>query len=480
MYPGSLTPRQTRSNEARDHPGLVASEPEIRNRPPTGAPGLVRGLDLTMATAIVVGTMIGTGIFLKPAEVAREAGAIEWALAAWVVGGGLSLLGALCYAELATMMPEAGADYAYLRRAWGPAAGFLYGWKNVMVSHPASTASLASGAALFLGYLWPEVNQQVGRALGFDITVGQGIAVGVIGVMTLVNLLQVSSVGRVQTVLTALKVVSLAVVIGAGAWAIGGADRPTGAGIGPVGASGGFLVAVTATLWAYSGWHTLLRAGSEVKDPGRNLPRAMVRGFLLTAGLFLALNLVCYGALGFGAVAASSHPVSDLLELAMGPAGATVLTVMMLVSVVGSLNASMMASARVPYAMARDGLFPPALAKVDPDRRVPTVAVGAPSVLAAGLVLTGTFEDLTALFVFSTWLFYGVAIAGLIRLRHTEPGSIRPARAPGYPWLPGLFVVVAAVLTVTLMWRDPVRAGLGTVIMLAGLPAYWWMRRRTA
>ncbi len=440
-------------------------------------PGLIRGLNLTMATAVVIGTMIGTGVFLKPAEVAGAAGSVEWALAAWGIGGLFTLLAALCYLELGTMMPAAGADYVFLTRAFNPLVGFLYGWKSVAVSHPASLASYASGIALFASFFWPGLSATVAEVGGFSLRAGQVLAAFAILAVTALNLLAVSTVGRVQTVLTGLKVASVVIVIGVGLWFTVAVPAPAASAARAV-TTGGFLAAVTATLWAYSGFHTLLRVGSEVQDPGRTLPRATIGGFAITALLFILINVVSFTGLGFDVVAGSSHVASDLLARAIGPVAGGVITVMMLVSVLGSLNTSALGSSRIPYAMARDGLLPAMFARVDPVRRSPRAAVVVPSLMAIVLVLTGSFEDLTSLFVFTQWLFFALGVAGLFRLRRLEPDTPRPVRAPGYPVLPALFVLIATVLTVSLVVQRPVRSVVGLALILAGIPVYLFVTRR--
>jgi amino acid transporter len=434
-----------------------------------------------MSTAIIVGSMVGTGIFLKPSEVARLAGTAELAVLAWVVGGLLNLMGALCYLELGTMMPHAGADYHYLKRAWGPATGFLYGWKGFALSHPASMAAAASGIALFAGYFWPGLAQPLVQVGPLTIRAGQVLAAAVVVALTAVNLLRVATVGWVQTGLSALKILSLVAVIVAGAYAATRAV-PSGepSGVVPAVTLSGFIAAVTASLWAFSGWHTLLRVGGEVKDPARTMPRATFAGFGVTAVLFILVNVVCFAVLGFDRVAAGKQPVADMLLVGFGSGVAALLTAAMIASAVGSLNVSVLASARVPFAVARDGLLPKALAHVDPDSHVPSNSIITMSFLAVILVLTGSFEDLTSLFVFTQFGFYLIAVAGLVRLRIREPEAERPVKAWGYPVIPWLFMILATVLTVAQFSERPLRSAAGLAVILLGLPVYRWVRGRYA
>jgi amino acid transporter len=439
---------------------------------------LVRGLNLTMSTAIIVGTMVGTGIFLKPSEVARLAGSAELALLAWIVGGLLNLVGALCYLELGTMMPHAGADYNYLKRAWGPSIGFLYGWEGFALSQPATLAAAGAGIALFAGYIWPGLDRPLAQLGAVPIQGGQIFAAAIIVLFTAINLLKVATVGWVQTGLTTLKVTSLVVVILAGLYAAthapANAQSTAATGV----TFSGFVAAVTASLWAYSGWQSLLRVGGEVKDPSRTMPRATIGGVLLTAVLYILVNVACFAVLGFDRVASSNHPVSDMLLVGFGAGAASLLTAAMILSAVGSLNASVLASARVPFAVARDGLLPRQLAHVAPRTRAPSGSVIVMSSAALVLALTGSFEDLTSLFVFTQWGFYMVAVAGLIRLRMAEPDAPRPVKAWGYPVIPGLFVLLAAALTISQFLERPARSAIGLGVILLGLPMYSWLDRR--
>lgn len=455
---------------------------------------LVRGLGKWSSAAIVVGTMVGTGIFLKPAEMAADAGSLSVVLAAWVVGGLLSLFGAFAFAELGAALPEAGGEYAYLRRAFGPVWGFLFGWMHSIVGRPASMSSIASGLLRFCMFLAPALGASIFTAripvpfsatpYEFHFTWSQPGAVVAIGVIAFVNFLGVRFGGRLQVALTAIKIGAVVAIIFVGLALV----HPRGAGfqpIAPLGFGGalvtGFFGALAAALWAYDGWEDLNLVGSEVEDPQRNIPRALIWGVLLCAGLFMLFSLAAHSALSFTAVARSRSVGSDVVARVVGPSAALWVTLAMIISAAGTLNSSVLAGARVPYAMACDGLFFRATAAVHPRFRTPGGALLFEFVLASLLALTGTFEELTSLFLFATWIFYALAVAAMIRLRRTEPELDRPYRCWGYPWVPAAFLAGAAALTVTLWLARPVRSSIGLVLILSGLIFYrWWTRANAA
>ncbi len=446
---------------------------------------LVRALGPWAAAAIVVGTMIGTGIFLKPAEMAAKGGSVAVVFAAWIVGGVLSLFGAFAFAELGATIPEAGGEYAYLRRGFGPAWGFLFGWMHSIVGRPASAASIAAGLLRFWGFLMPSVAAPIftwhialpwtKQPYDFHFTWAQPLAVIAIAAITLVNYLGVRLGGQVQVALTIVKIASVLTVVVFG-FALAHGDNanfqplaPTAAGFGLL---GGFLAAMGAALWAYDGWEDLNLVGSEVEEPQRNFPRALVYGVMLVGGIYLLFSAVCIYVLPFGAVAASQHVASDVVARFAGQSAAGWMTLAMVVAALGSLNSSILSGARVPYAMARDGIFFRVAASIPPHFRTPGGALVFQGVLTSLMVLTGTFEELTGLFVFAAWIFYGLAVVAMFRMRRTEPDLARPYRCWGYPWVPGIFVLGALALTVNLWLQQPVRSSVGLTVILLGLFFY--------
>jgi basic amino acid/polyamine antiporter, APA family len=459
---------------------------------------LVRGLGAWASAAIVVGTMIGTGIFLKPAEMAREGRFVSVVFSAWIVGGVLSLFGALAFAELGAMIPEAGGEYAYLRRGFGPLWGFLFGWMHSIVGRPSSLSSIGAGLVRFLGFLVPAIGAPLFTMhiavpglthwiapYDFVFTWAQPLAVFWIVGMTGVNYLGVRLGGAVQVFLTAIKITSVAIVIGVAFFAphasAGAAPDP----IWPSALSGGvfsaFLAALAAALWAYDGWEDLNLVGSEVENPSKNFPRALVGGVAVVALIYFLFSAACLKVLPFAAVATSSHIASDVVEHVAGRGAALWITVAMVISALGSMNSSVLSGARPTYAMARDGLFFKVADGVNPKYRTPGRALIFQCVLASLMALTGTFEELTSLFIFAGWIFYGLAVVALFRMRKTEPTLPRPYRCWGYPWIPGLFVAGALALTVNIWLERPGRSSIGLLLILAGVPFYrYWKARPRA
>jgi APA family basic amino acid/polyamine antiporter len=455
---------------------------------------LVRGLGAWASGAIVVGTMIGTGIFLKPAEMAREGRTVSVVFAAWIVGAILSLFGALSFAELGAAIPEAGGEYAYLRRAFGPAWGFLFGWMHSIVGRPSSLSSIAAGLMRFLSFLLPVVAAPIFtlhiaipglaawiKPYDFVFTWAQPLAVLWIVAMTAINYLGVRLGGAIQVFLTAIKIISVVMVIAVAFFSPAGAHRAPDP-IWPAMLNGSvlsaFFAALAAALWAYDGWEDLNLVGSEVANPQRNFPRALVGGVSLVALIYFLFSAACLKVLPFDAVAASPHIASDVVQHVAGPIAAAWITVAMVISALGSMNSSVLSGARPAYAMARDGIFFKIADGVHPKYRTPARALVFQCVLASLMALTGTFEELTNLFIFAGWIFYGLAVLALVRLRYTEPNMPRPYRCWGYPWVPGLFVAGALALTFNIWLDRPGRSSIGLLLMLLGLPFYrHWSRK---
>jgi basic amino acid/polyamine antiporter, APA family len=457
---------------------------------------LVRGLGAWASGAIVVGTMIGTGIFLKPAEMAREGRSVSVVFAAWIVGAILSIFGAFSFAELGAMIPEAGGEYAYLRRAFGPVYGFLFGWMHSIVGRPSSLASISAGMMRFLSFLVPVIAVPLFtvhiaipgltgwiKPYDFVFTWAQPLAVVWLLIMTGVNYLGVRLGGAVQVFLTTIKITSVAIVIGVAFFAPASSQSGSIQPFWPAGGSGtgaifgAFLAALAAALWAYDGWEDLNLVGSEVKDPERNFPRALVGGVGFVAVVYLLFSAACLKVLPFDSVASSQHIASDVVARVSGHGAAAWITLAMVISALGSMNSSVLSGARVGYAMARDGIFFKIVGGIHEKFRTPGRSLIFQGILASLMALTGTFEELTNLFIFAGWIFYGSAVVALFRMRRTEPSATRPYRCWGYPWVPGIFVAGALALTFNIWLERPGRSSIGLLLILAGLPFYrGWQR----
>lgn len=454
---------------------------------------LVRGLGRIAATAIVVGSVIGTGVFLVPSSMARDVGSVSLVLFAWILGGLLALAGALAYAELGAAIPEAGGEYVYLKRAFGPAWGFLYGWMQSVVGKPASIATIAAGFLRFTGFLLPAAATPLFRislpeSKEFVFTLAQPLAALLILLLSSVNYLGVRLGGVVQSVLTTIKVAAILAIVVLG-FALGEGSPKTFSPFMPAefslgwpasnlaGLLAAFGTAMVAALWAYDGWNNVNMVASEVIEPKKNLPWALIVGTFVVVGVYLLANAVYFYVLPLGEIATSQHVASDVVERVLGHGAAAWITVAMMISAFGTLNASILTGARVPYAMARDGVFFAPAAKINPTFRTPGFALLFQGVLAAALALTGTFEDLFSFFIFASWLFYGITTVAVIALRRREPNLERPYRTWGYPWVPAAFVGMTFLLTLNLFIQRPVRSTIGLGMILAGLLFYRHWRR---
>lgn len=458
------------------------------------SPELIRGLGPWAAAAIVVGTMIGTGIFIKPASMAQAAGTVGLVTLAWIIGGVLSLLGALAVAELGAAIPEAGGTYAYMNRAYGPVWGFVFGWTYSIIGAPTSVATIAAGLLQFASFLFPVVatplyvfhfHSLFTHGLStFAFTWAQPLAVVAIALITIVNYFGVKLGGQVQVVLTIIKIAAVVAIIFIGFLFGKGTVanfHSGGTSLAHMGIAAGLLTAVASALWAYDGWINLTFVGSEIKNPERNIPLSLIVGVFVVAGIFIAMSTACFYVLPFSQAAASPHIASDVVARATGASSATWLTIIMMICALGTLNSSILTNARVDYAMARDGLFFRVVRGVHPRFRTPANALIFQGILASVLALSGTFDDLSYLYVFLVWIFYAAQTAGLIVLRHKEPNLPRPYKTWGYPVLPIIFILGALALTVNSLMERPGRSLMGIAVMIIGLIFYArWRKRSTA
>jgi basic amino acid/polyamine antiporter, APA family len=454
---------------------------------------LVRGLTLVDTTALVVGTVIGTGVFIKSAIMAQDAGSPLLVLAAWVAAGLLSLAGALTYAELGAMLPQAGGEYVYLRRSYGELSAFLFGWMQLLVAGSGSIAILGVGFATFLsailpmGAVWAQVTYTVlGRTMHWRFGITQVVAIAAIAFFAMVNCLTVVVGGRVQTVLTILKVGGIGGVVFGIAFFSTAANSahlaPPSSGHG--GGLAAFGLAMLGALWAYDGWSNMPMAAGEVKDPGRNVPRALIFGMVGVMVIYCAANLSYFYALPWGDVLTSNstaHPdalpvATRAAQTAFGESGGKLMSILFVLSALGALNGATLTRARVPFAMARDGLFAARAGLLNPRTRVPVAAVLMQGAWACVLAASGTYDQLTDYVIFASWIFYGLVTSAVIVLRIRAPEIPRPYRTLGYPAVPLVFVIVALWLVVNTLVNRPVESVAGLVLIALGLPVYWYFR----
>ena len=436
---------------------------------------LSRELGVSHASAIVVGTIIGSGIFLVPAEMMQAVGSAWLVYLAWIVGGVLSLAGAITYAELGAMKPQAGGEYVYIRDAYGPLPAFLYAWTWFAIAKPASVATLTTGFVRILG-TFPALrffNEAVAHR-PFPITYGQIVAIAAAVFITGLNYIGIKRAGDFQVVFTLLKIGIIIAVAIIGFTAASGTWRNfTTIFPGATGKFAGFMAALIAALWAYDGWNDLNMVSGEIRNPGRVIPVALIVGVGVVALLYMLTNAAVQYVLPAAGIAASPRPASEATAVAAGAWGAAIVSAGMALSMLVSLNGTIMSGARVPFAMARDGYFFRAMADVHPRFHTPSVALIVQLVLSVVLLLfAGSFRQLFSLAIFAEWLFYMVSASTVFVLRRKEPDAPRPYHTWGYPLVPMLFVIAAAVLLYYTFTENIRNSAWGIGVIAAGVPLY--------
>ena len=429
---------------------------------------LSRRLGLWDSVAIVIGTIIGSGVFIVPGSIARELPSGEWMLGIWLAAGALSLCGALAFAELGAMLPHSGGQYVYLREAYSPLWGFLFSWVLLLVVRSGSTATLAVGFSIYLGYFLP-----------LSPLLERLSAAGVILLLTALNYRTLIGGALVQNATTVLKVAGLVLVAGAalGDWArpaVETATAPPGFGLSEIG------VAMIACLWAYNGWFQAGFVGGEIKDPQRNLPISLGAGVAAVVVLYMLANVAYLNVLTVEEIAATDRVAAVVAERVFGSAGGTIISATILISIFGALNAGILTGPRVYFAQARDGLFFRPFAEVHPRFKTPALAVLLQGVWAAILSLSGSYVGLLSFAMFAAWIFYGLAVLGVIVLRIKRPEWERPYRMWGYPVTPLLFAVASLWLVANTLVTKPLPSLAGLALIVSGLPVYFWWRRGLA
>ncbi len=459
---------------------------------------LVRGLGLLAAVSMIVGNVIGTGVFLKARVMTCNVGSPEWVLLAWIAAGILSLAGALTYAELSAMKPEAGGEYVFLRDAYGKVSSFLFGWMQIFIAKTGSQAAVAVAFAVFLNdFLGGGLKQTLFKTevfgYGYELTSLQIIAVMMIVIVTTINCASVAIGGQIATVLTFVKI-GLILLVGFGAFFLadgnwgnyamvnqGGACESVSetARYGVAGTTflAGFGAAMLGALWGYDGWHNLSLVAGEVDNPKRNIPLALIGGTILIIFLYVFINFAYFYVLSPTEIANVSKDSSVAREVAVKFFGAGALVLMtagLMLSSLGTLHTSILAGSRVPYAMAQDGVMFKSLGRLSATR-VPVIALVVQGLWACLLALSGSFDTLTDYVIFGSWIFYALATTSVFVFRRKYPDMERPYRAFGYPVVPIIFLFVAGWLLLNTLQTSPTQSFVGIFLIFAGLPVYYYL-----
>jgi basic amino acid/polyamine antiporter, APA family len=440
---------------------------------------LKRDLGIWAALAIVVGTVIGSGIFRVPQAMILNVGTVPMVFVVWVVGGALSLAGALTYAELAAAMPGAGGEYVYLTAAYGPLWGFLYGWTQMWVGKSGSIATLATAFFEYTAHFIPAFERIWFTAGPFPIKYGQVFALVLILLLGGINYFGVRIGGGVQVAVTALKVGLIALVILAGLFyghpaAAATLEAPPS----PPPLFAGFIAALVGALWAYDGWNNVGMVASEIKNPQRNLPLALIGGTAGVIAIYMLANWAYFRVLTPLEVGAHKLVAAEMMQRVEGSFGASAVSIAAMISIFAALNGSILTGARVPYAAARDGLFFRSAARVHPAFHTPGVSILMLSAWSSVLVLSGKYEELFDFVIFGSWILYAMATASVFVLRRKRPDLPRPYRTFGYPVVPFLFLAGATVLEISTLWTKPRQSIAGIILILLGLPFYFYWRSR--
>jgi basic amino acid/polyamine antiporter, APA family len=418
------------------------------------------------ATMVVIGGIIGSGIFINPYLVARTLDSPVLVLAAWAAGGAVALAGAFAYAELGQLLPRAGGQYVYLSQAWHPLVGFLYGWALLFMIE---TGAMAAVSIAFAEYAM--------RLVGVAGISPQPLAITTIVVLSAINYFGVKPGSRVLNVFVVLKVAALAVLIlvawfqaAAPGWLTIGRIDDTRSTIVSFGA------ALIPILFAYGGWQTVNYLAEEMRDPKRHLPFSLVAGTLAVVAIYVLVNVAYLRTLGLEGLATTTTPAAETARRWFGSSGEQFVVAAIAISTFGFVNHCVLAPSRVYYAMAADGAFFPSLARLHPRFHTPAAAIWLQSAFAILLlILPGGYGDLLGTVVFADWIFFGLTVAGLFVLR-SRLGEPAGYRTPGYPWLPAFFVLIAMAVVISTILEAPTRSAIGTGLLLTGVPVYFWFR----
>ena len=446
------------------------------------ATGLVARIGLFDATMIVMGGIVGSGIFINPYVVAKTVHTPALILGAWVAGGAIALMGALAYAELGGRMPKVGGPYAYLSAAYHPALGFLYGWGSLLVIHAGGTAAVA---VTFAKYFRALTGLGAGGGVGGAGLLGDnGVAVAAVVVLVVINCAGVRAGSGVQSGFMVLRIAAIAMIVVCGGWFV----LRAGAGTGPawqpvldravsVDLVTAFGAALVPVMFAYGGWYVSNYVAGEIKEPRKNLPRALVLGMLGVVALYVTVNFVYVDVLGAEGLAGTSTPASAAMLKAVGARGAMLIGAAISLSTLGFLSAAMLTYPRLFYAMAEDGLLPAVMARVGVRTRAPTAAIVLQGAVTIATALLGTYEKILSYVVVMDWIFFGLTASCLFVFRRRDK-AYDGYRVPGHPWTTGIFVAIAWLIASNTTYKNPLTAGTAVCILLAGVPVYFLVRGR--
>jgi basic amino acid/polyamine antiporter, APA family len=436
---------------------------------PREATELRRSIGLFPATAMVVGIIVGASIFVQPSLITGQVPSVAGVFAVWIVAGVLTLIGSLVAAELSSAYPQTGGVYVFLREAFSPALGFLWGWAMFWSMHSGIVAAISMVFARYVAYFIPLGD------MGIRI-----VAIGAIAVLSLINVLGVQYGAALQTASTAVKLVAvvLVIILGLVVGVKGGLPQQTIVDAAATGVTTrGFVIAVIAGLFAYGGWHMVTYAAGETVDPRRTIPRALMIGTLLVTGCYIALNAAYLAVLPMSTVSSSTRIAADFADAVMG-SGAAAMSVLVILSTIGAANGVILAGPRVYLSMARDRLLFGWIGAVHPRFLTPHRAILLQAVWSSVLVATGTYRQIFTRVVYTEWIFFGLMAAAVYVLRRRP--DYQPAyRAWGYPVLPAVFIVSTALIVLNQIYSEPVESATGLALVLAGLPVYYlWIKRR--
>ncbi|MGE5431468.1 MAG: APC family permease [Syntrophomonadaceae bacterium] len=457
---------------------------------------LVRGLNLLAAVMIVIGSMIGSGIFRKPATMAGQLLSPELLLLVWIIAGVVSFIGALTNSEISGMISETGGQYAYFRAMYGDFTAFLYGWATLSVIQTGSQAAIAYVFSEYLGYFFkfPHFSKEIEQFAVYMPLVGdifplrdfgtKAVAILTIGFLTIVNYIGVVFGGAVQTVITIIKIASiillslLILLVGQGAFSnvYTGFNIPAQPGHSILSMMG---LALAGAFWAYDGWNNVTFVSGEIKNPKRNVPLALLIGTFAVVVIYVLINIAFLYVLPIDRMSKSPLVAASAAEIIFGSIGASIISIAVIISTFGALNGSILATARVMFAMARTKLFFKSLGWVHEKYKTPYVSLAVMGAWSGVLVLTGSFDIITDYVMFAAWLFYALGAFGVFILRRKMPDAPRPYKVWGYPFTPAIFVIFSLIFLLNTLISDTQNAKMGLVLVLSGIPLYFYMKWKT-